>query len=74
MTGHKATNTPPVGIVMKDIARGEFGEFQALEDGQLYLRPVGGGIEWDASPSDVRQATYAETQRVRKASSKGSRA
>ncbi|MFI5795151.1 hypothetical protein [Streptomyces sp. NPDC051677] len=59
------THTPPVGTVMKDTARDKFGEFRERLGGRVYLRPVGGGREWAASPDVVRQATYAETKRVR---------
>ncbi|MEU5765048.1 hypothetical protein ABZ782_03880 [Streptomyces asoensis] len=56
---------PEIGTLMRDTARGKFGEFRAHERGEVFLRPVGGGREWSVSPSFVRQATYAETKRLR---------
>ena len=60
------TRTPAVGTLMKDLDRDKFGYFQALIDGDYWLRPVGGGHEWNVRPADTRQATYAEAQRARK--------
>ncbi|SER75728.1 hypothetical protein SAMN04487983_1021116 [Streptomyces sp. yr375] len=73
MTDRCETRPPAFGAVVKDVERNKFGEFRAVECGRFYLRPVGGGREWDAPASDVRQATYAETKRVCAASSERGR-
>lgn len=56
---------PPPGTILKDLTRDVYCEFQAFLNGELWLRPIGGGREWTARPDDVRRATYAETNRAR---------
>lgn len=56
---------PAVGTVMVDEARDRIGEFQDELRGRFHLRPIGGGLEWDASPDHVRPATDEERMRAR---------
>jgi hypothetical protein len=56
---------PEIGTLMRDKARNAWGEFRGAHGGRLYLRPLGGGREWAASPEFVRRATYGETKRLR---------
>jgi len=65
MSRPKTNQLPPVGTVLVDTARDRFGEFRAVTEGVIgyWLRPVGGGREWTASPDRLREATPAE-QRI----------
>ncbi|MEU3285643.1 hypothetical protein [Streptomyces longwoodensis] len=56
---------PEIGTLMRDKARNAWGEFRGEFGGKFYLRPVGGGREWPASPEFVRRATYDEAKRLR---------
>jgi hypothetical protein len=56
---------PEVGTIMRDKARSAWGEFRGTHGGKVYLRPLGGGVEWDVSPEFVRRATYGEAKRLR---------
>lgn len=51
---------PAVGAAMMDTARNRVGEFQEELRGRYFLRPVGGGREWEVSPEHTRAATDAE--------------
>jgi hypothetical protein len=48
---------PAVGTPLVDTARSVIGQFQQEVQGRYYLRPVGGGREWDVDPKWVRPAT-----------------
>jgi len=56
----KAQPLPPVGTLMLDQVAQKFGEFQWAGFGTFYLRPVGGGVEWNVAPDSVRAATPEE--------------
>ena len=43
-----------------DTARECVGVVMARQDGEVFLRPVGGGVEWSAAPAQLRPATVAE--------------
>lgn len=49
-----------VGAVVMDEEHGRVGEVMDRVRGNLQLRPVRGGREWDADPARVRPATSAE--------------
>jgi hypothetical protein len=42
---------------MVDTARSKLGEFQGAQAGRYYLRPIGGGREWDVAEKWARVAT-----------------
>lgn len=56
MTAHK----PAVGEAVEDTARGKIGRVMGYEGPYAQLRPVLGGVEWDASPDDLRVVSVAE--------------
>ena len=56
----KAQPLPPVGTLMLDQVAQKFGEFQWAGFGKFYLRPIGGGVEWNVAPNSVRAATQDE--------------
>jgi hypothetical protein len=64
MTSTICERPPAPGTLMRDMARGVWGEFMAVVAGEVYLRPVGGGREWVVSPEYVRRASYREAQRI----------
>jgi hypothetical protein len=47
---------PRVGTLMRDTKRDRVGVVMGELAGLIYLRPVGGGIEWDACASDLERA------------------
>ncbi len=51
---------PERGTLMVDTRRGEVGEFRGIAGPYWALRPVCGGIEWDADPAHVRPAAPME--------------
>ncbi|MCS0604761.1 hypothetical protein NX794_26610 [Streptomyces sp. LP11] len=54
---------PAVGTLMVDTGHGDkVGEFRGVAGPYWSLRPVGGGVEWDADPALVRPAN--DTERV----------
>jgi hypothetical protein len=49
-----------IGSVAYDKAYDRVGVVMALVDGEVFLRPVGGGCEWTAQLDQLRPATRAE--------------
>lgn len=64
MARPKTQRLPAVGTVVLDTARQVFAEFRGVVDGNFYLRPIGGGREWEVSPEFVKPATAAERRRA----------
>lgn len=59
---------PPLGALVVDTGRGDrVGEFRGVAGPYWSLRPVGGGIEWEAEPHRVRPALLIEQLRARTA-------
>ncbi|MFE3599048.1 hypothetical protein [Streptomyces sp. NPDC059142] len=48
------------GAVVRDEMPGRIGEVRGNVGPYLQLRPLGGGLEWDAEPERVRLATAGE--------------
>ena len=49
---------PEVGTLVLDTATGRTGEYRGLSEGELtdvsaWLRPPGGGKEWEAKPEQI---------------------
>lgn len=44
---------PGIGELAKDSATGRIGVVMGEVGGRVQIRPVGGGMEWDARPGDV---------------------
>lgn len=60
--------TPVLGAVMVDTSRQDrVGEFRGLSGPYWAIRPLGGGLEWEAAPGDVRPATPIERLRAENA-------
>jgi hypothetical protein len=49
-----------VGSVARDLRDGRVGDVMDVHPGRIWLRPLGGGREWDARPDDVRPLTARE--------------
>ena len=53
---HMASNqqaSPGIGELAKDQKTGRIGIVMGEIGGRVQMRPVGGGIEWEAMPGDV---------------------
>ncbi|MEV1047907.1 hypothetical protein [Streptomyces sp. NPDC049916] len=69
---HPNTQEPPElptpGALLVDTSRADrVGEFRGVAGPYWSLRPVGGGIEWEADPRLVRPALVSEQLRARTA-------
>ncbi|MHB9861828.1 hypothetical protein [Streptomyces sp. YIM S03343] len=51
---------PPLGTCVVDTRTGRVGFVMGHEGPYIQLRPYGGGLEWDAEPAALRDATAAE--------------
>ena len=52
---------PSPGTLVADVSHGRrVGEFRGVSGPYWSLRPVGGGVEWEAEPEWVRALTPAE--------------
>ncbi|MGW7227069.1 hypothetical protein [Streptomyces cyaneofuscatus] len=59
---------PAPDALLVDMSRGDrVGEFRGVAGPRWSLRPVGGGIEWEAEPRHVRPALLIEQLRARTA-------
>ncbi|MEU9335173.1 hypothetical protein AB0D49_18675 [Streptomyces sp. NPDC048290] len=58
--GQVTARIPEIGAIMLDTARDRIGEFRGVAGPYWFLRPMRGGIEWEANPEHVRPATPAE--------------
>ncbi|MEU6061998.1 hypothetical protein [Streptomyces sp. NPDC047097] len=56
---------PAVGTLLLDTAHDKVGEFRGECEGSWFLRPVGGGVEWETDPADTRPARPADRARAR---------
>lgn len=48
------------GIMAYDLHRSRLGTVMAIEGARIWLRPIGGGLEWYVTADKVRPATAAE--------------
>lgn len=59
---------PALGALVVDSGHGDrVGEFRGVAGARWSLRPVGGGVEWEAEPRLVRPALLMEQLRARTA-------
>ncbi|WP_031508080.1 hypothetical protein [Streptomyces megasporus] len=49
-----------VGSMARDVRDGRVGDVMDVHPGRVWLRPLGGGREWDARPEEVRPLTPRE--------------
>ncbi|MFI6402759.1 hypothetical protein [Streptomyces sp. NPDC050548] len=54
------TDTPHVGDIMKDTATHRVGKVMGFVGPYVQLRPLGGGMEWDAQPEQLMSTGSAE--------------
>lgn len=47
------TGAPAVGAVVHDTKRDRVGVVMAIHAGRIFLRPKGGGCEWEAAGDDL---------------------
>ncbi|HEY8981134.1 MAG TPA: hypothetical protein VIU15_16275 [Streptomyces sp.] len=59
------------GDVVRDTGRDSVGEVMGFVGPYVQVRPVGGGVEWDARPELLRPASEAEVLSARVAVAKG---
>ncbi|MEV5510645.1 hypothetical protein [Streptomyces orinoci] len=62
---------PRRGAYVIDTTRDTLGEVMDHIDGHIQLRPLNGGLEWDASSSELRPATAAEVRAAKRCSGGG---
>ncbi|MEV5508005.1 hypothetical protein [Streptomyces orinoci] len=55
-----ARQVPVRGSFVVDTARDAIGEVMDHVEALIQLRPLQGGLEWDAKPAEVRPATFDE--------------
>ncbi|WP_326676678.1 hypothetical protein [Streptomyces sp. NBC_01237] len=61
----EARRVPPPGTLMVDTSRKDrVGEFRGVAGPYWALRPVRGGVEWEADPEHLRPATRIERLRA----------
>ncbi|MFJ2230921.1 MULTISPECIES: hypothetical protein [Streptomyces] len=51
---------PAIGELAKDTVRGRVGVVMGEVGGRVQIRPVGGGVEWDALPDSVVELSARE--------------
>lgn len=56
MTAYK----PSLGDTVEDTSIGKIGKVMGFEGPYVQLRPIGGGLEWDARQDDLQPATDAQ--------------
>jgi len=56
---------PEIGTLFLDVSRDRIGEFRGEWAGMWALRPLRGGVEWDAKPGDVRPVTAEQALRAK---------
>lgn len=49
-----------VGSMARDVRDGRVGDVMDVHPGRVWLRPLGGGREWDARPEEVQPLTPRE--------------
>jgi hypothetical protein len=58
---------PEAGDLVRDTATGRVGFYVDSLAGRFLIRPVRGGLEWEAEPGDVQLATPLRELRARAA-------
>lgn len=56
MTAHK----PAIGDTVEDTGRRKVGKVMGFEGPYVQLRPIGGGVEWDAELGKLRPLSLTE--------------
>ncbi|MFD3582015.1 hypothetical protein [Streptomyces sp. NPDC058683] len=56
---------PGIGELAKDMANGRIGVVMGEVGARVQIRPISGGIEWDAQPDNVVTPTAREELSVR---------
>ncbi|MFI8883448.1 hypothetical protein [Streptomyces sp. NPDC053813] len=68
LTRREPPQVPPSGTLFRDSGHGgRVGEFRGVVGPYWSLRPLGGGVEWEAEPEWVRALTPAERLSVENA-------
>lgn len=64
---------PGIGELAKDTASGRIGVVMGEIGARVQIRPIGGGVEWDARPDNVVAPTAREELSARLAIKDGNR-
>lgn len=62
---------PGIGELAKDTASGRIGVVMGEVGARVQIRPIGGGVEWDAKPDNVVASTAREELTARLAIKNG---
>ncbi|MEU4357253.1 hypothetical protein [Streptomyces virginiae] len=65
MTGTGRSPQPAIGDTVRDTRHDRIGVVTERLGPYLQLRPLAGGLEWDADPAHVESATPPEVLRAR---------
>jgi hypothetical protein len=65
MASNQQQTGPVIGQLAKDAASGRIGVVMGEVGARVQVRPVGGGVEWDALPDNVVAPTAREELSVR---------
>ncbi|MFF5371314.1 hypothetical protein [Streptomyces sp. NPDC013187] len=55
---------PSFEEIVKDTGSGKVGVYRGTWAGSAWLRPVGGGREWEVEATNIRQATQEERMKA----------
>ncbi|HEY8978546.1 MAG TPA: hypothetical protein VIU15_03055 [Streptomyces sp.] len=56
---------PEIGALFLDVSQDRIGEYRGEWAGRWALRPLMGGLEWEARPGDVRPVTAEQALRAK---------
>lgn len=56
---------PRIGAVVKDTKTDHFGVVMATIGGRIQLRPIGGGLSWEAEPDGIEALSSRQELTVR---------
>ncbi|MEC4019362.1 hypothetical protein [Streptomyces sp. H27-D2] len=61
------SGNPEVGTLAHDVKRDRVGKVMDTHGNRVFLRPVNGGVEWEAAPDDLEPADTAAELRAKAA-------
>ncbi|MEK8172931.1 hypothetical protein NKH77_39865 [Streptomyces sp. M19] len=53
------------GDVVRDVGAGRVGEVMDVREARVFLRPLGGGREWEADPATIEPVSPGEALRLK---------
>ncbi|MFE6287689.1 hypothetical protein [Streptomyces sp. NPDC057877] len=59
-TARPPADEPRIGDTVRDTDTGKIGQVMGFQGPYIQLRPIGGGVEWDAYPANLRPVSPSE--------------